>query len=143
MVIKSLILKPSIITLRYLFKKPVTEQYPEERPIISSRFRGMHVNNLSKCIGCSSCARACPNKCIDMTVGGFKEVIKGDKRIKKEIKRPAVFSGRCMFCGLCVEACPTNSLTMSENFELADINREDLFHSWDSIGINKPANQSD
>lgn len=139
MVVKSLILKPSIITLKHFFKKPVTVQYPEERLTPSPRYRGLHVNDLSKCISCGSCARACPNKCIEMTPAGVKEVQKGDTVIRKEVSHPSVYEGRCMFCGLCVEACPVKSLTMSGHYELADTNRESLFYPWDKIGINKPA----
>lgn len=139
MVVKSLILKPSIITLKHLFKKPVTVQYPEERLTPSPRYRGLHVNDLSKCISCGSCARACPNKCIEMTPAGVKEIKRGDKVIKKEVKHPSFYEGRCMFCGLCVEACPVKSLSMSGHYELAGSSREALFYPWDKIGVNKPA----
>jgi NADH:ubiquinone oxidoreductase subunit 6 (subunit J)/NADH:ubiquinone oxidoreductase subunit K len=33
---------------------------------------------------------------------------------------------RCIFCGLCIEACPTRSLTMTNEYELADDSRQDL-----------------
>ena len=31
-------------------------------------------------------------------------------------------------CGLCIEACPTRALTMTNEYELADDNREDLIY---------------
>jgi NADH-quinone oxidoreductase chain I len=142
MVVKSLILRPSVITLKHLFKKPVTSQYPEERITPSPRYRGLHQNDLSKCISCGSCARICPNKCIKMTPAGVKEIKKGDKIIKKEVKHPSFFEGRCMFCGLCVEVCPVKSLKMTGRYELAADTREALFYPWDKIGINKPAYKS-
>jgi NADH-quinone oxidoreductase subunit I len=52
-------------TLGYLFKKPVTQQYPEVVPPVQPRFRGKHMlmrydNGLERCIGCSLCAIYCP-----------------------------------------------------------------------------------
>ncbi len=52
-------------TLRMMFEKPVTVQYPEQKKPVMPRFRGRHIlhryeNGLEKCIGCSLCAAACP-----------------------------------------------------------------------------------
>jgi small ubiquitin-related modifier len=52
------------VTLRHLFRKPVTEQYPEYKRPVYPRFRGRHrlhrhENGLEKCIGCGNCVRAC------------------------------------------------------------------------------------
>ena len=48
-----------------MFKKVVTEQYPEEKKPTAPRFHGRHLLNrhpdgLEKCIGCELCAWACP-----------------------------------------------------------------------------------
>ena len=53
-------------TLRFMFEKPVTVQYPEQKKPVKARFRGRHVlhryeNGLEKCIGCSLCAAASTN----------------------------------------------------------------------------------
>ncbi len=52
-------------TLKSMFEKPPTIQYPEEKRPVRTRFRGRHVlkrydNGLEKCIGCALCASACP-----------------------------------------------------------------------------------
>ena len=52
-------------TLKYLFKKPVTVQYPEVKRPVRERFRGRHElkrfeNGMERCIGCALCAAACP-----------------------------------------------------------------------------------
>ena len=52
------------VTLRQIFKKPITQQYPEYKRPLYPRFRGRHrlwrhQNGLEKCVGCSLCAAAC------------------------------------------------------------------------------------
>ena len=53
------------ITLKTMFSKTVTEEYPEEKVPTAPRYHGRHVLNrhpdgLEKCIGCELCAWACP-----------------------------------------------------------------------------------
>src|SRR5207248_33539 len=57
------------VTFRQIFKKPITQQYPEYKRPVYPRFRGRHrlwrhQNGLEKCVGCSLCAAACPADCI-------------------------------------------------------------------------------
>ena len=40
---------------------------------------------------------------------------------------------RCIGCGLCIEACPTRSLTMTNEYELADDNRQDLIFTKEQL----------
>jgi NADH-quinone oxidoreductase subunit I len=40
---------------------------------------------------------------------------------------------RCIFCGLCIEACPTRSLTMTNEYELADDSRRDLIFTKEQL----------
>ena len=50
------------VTFRQIFKKPITQQYPEFKRPVYPRFRGrhrLHVHELEKCVGCSLCAAAC------------------------------------------------------------------------------------
>src|SRR5262249_58231680 len=57
------------VTFRQIFRKPITQQYPEYKRPVYPRFRGRHrlhrhENGLEKCVGCSLCAAACPADCI-------------------------------------------------------------------------------
>ena len=53
------------VTLRHLFRKPVTQRYPEYKRPVYPRFRGRHQlhrhpNGLEKCVACGLCSVACP-----------------------------------------------------------------------------------
>jgi len=53
------------VTFRAMFKKRVTEEYPEQPGATAKRYHGRHQLNryddgLEKCIGCELCAWACP-----------------------------------------------------------------------------------
>ena len=58
------------VTFKQIFKKPITQQYPELKRPVYPRFRGRHRlhrfedTGLEKCVGCSLCAAACPADCI-------------------------------------------------------------------------------
>lgn len=119
------------ITLKYFFKKPVTNQFPSEPVTVYPRFRGRHVlkryeNGLERCIGCSLCAAACPTDCIYV---GPAENTDAERYSPGEryAKTYEINMLRCIFCGYCAEACPTEAIVLEHDFALAEYNR------WDAI----------
>jgi NADH-quinone oxidoreductase subunit I len=116
------------VTLRTMFRKPTTENYPEEAVHFEARYRGIHVlhrdeNGLEKCVGCFLCAAACPANCIYIEAAENADT----NRISAGERYAKVYNidySRCIFCGYCVEACPTDAITHGHGFELApyDIN---------------------
>jgi NADH-quinone oxidoreductase subunit I len=91
------------VTGRYLLRKPVTLQYPDEKPEIPEGFRGIHVYEVDKCIACDLCAVACPVDCIYI----------------ESIGKGKIDYNRCMFCALCIEPCPADCIHMGKSFDLS------------------------
>jgi glutamate synthase (NADPH/NADH) small chain len=97
------------------FKKPTTIRYPKEdlnvfdKPGISPGYRGLHTNDLDKCLGCGTCEDICPTAAIKMKESSNI----GEGKLGKE---PKIDYGRCCFCGFCVDVCPSASLNMTRDY---------------------------
>ena len=123
-------LKGFAVTFRQLFRKPITEQYPEYKRPVYPRFRGRHrlhtfENGLEKCVGCSLCAAACPADCIRVVPAENTP----EHRVSAGERYARIYEinlSRCIFCGYCEVACPFDAITMGHDFELSDYNRSDL-----------------
>lgn len=109
------------VTLKWLKRPNITEEYPDVMPELPYRFRGkLHVD-IDKCISCCMCETSCPDQCI--------KVYPPPKDQFKLDKRPAEFIlnfEHCMWCGLCVDPCPTGAIHHSREFEMAVFNRAEL-----------------
>ncbi len=81
----------------------------EPRPA-TPNYRGFHVNDWKKCIGCGTCRTICDNHAISMI---DIEDLPSDPIKGVKPRRPAVDYGRCCWCALCVDICPTGSLALS------------------------------
>jgi len=97
--------------LSFMARKAVTE--PLEPRIASLNYRGFHLNDWEKCVGCSTCQKVCDNAAITMVkVPALSEdPAKGIRNL-----RPAIDYGRCCWCALCVDLCPTGSISLSREY---------------------------
>ena len=122
------IAKGLTVTIRHLFRHPVTTQYPEQRLNISRRTRGNElVWSKEKCTGCGTCSKICPQ--------GVIRIVTSTKLIenKYEVETYEVDTGYCSQCGLCVEACPFKALFMGYAYERARYRRGDLVQNKEDM----------
>ena len=114
------------VTLRTWFKtyqpdrKTFTEhfEYPELPVPVAARYRGFHRFDLTTCIACDQCAKACPVDCI--YIG--KERVEGSKGFK--ITGYTIDYSKCLLCALCVEPCPVDCIFMGANHDLSCYSRD-------------------
>jgi NADH-quinone oxidoreductase subunit I len=102
------LLKGLRLTLKNLFVKKVTIQYPEEKTPQSPRFRGLHAlrrypNGQERCIACKLCEAVCPALAITIE----SEV--GDDGTRRT-SRYDIDLFKCIYCGFCEEACPVDAI---------------------------------
>jgi NADH-quinone oxidoreductase subunit I len=124
-------------TLKSMFEKPVTVQYPEEKRPVRSRFRGRHVlkrydNGLEKCIGCSLCEAACPADAIFVESAENTD----DARYSPGERYASTYQInmlRCIFCGFCEDACPTEAIILGDNYELSFTERGQSIYTKDLL----------
>ena len=96
------------VTLKYMFKKPVTMLYPHEE-IATARFKGPiafttdELDGNHKCIACNACIKACPSRCMALKVDKNSQ----GQRVLTDFK---VDYSLCSLCGICIEVCPTDAL---------------------------------
>jgi len=109
-----------------------TRYYPEERTEYPPAFRGCPVlveddNGVERCVACGLCEIVCPAECIEIQPGETEE--------KKE-RYPETFSidmARCILCGFCEEACPVEAIVMSDECEIADLDRSNMLYQKDRL----------
>ena len=118
------------ITFMHLFKKPVTLQYPDERPNVAPNFRGLHALKVShdkaKCVACYLCPTVCPAKCITVEAGE-------DANHDKFAAIYEIDMLRCIFCGMCEEACPKEAIFLTKELVPSEYQRELLIYGKDIL----------
>lgn len=118
------------VTIKELFSKKVTQQYPENRKtlVISERVRGELVmphdeNNEHACTACRICETNCPNGTIKIL---SKTIETEDGKKKKILDQYFYNLGMCTFCNLCVITCPFGAIKFENTFENAIFTRAKL-----------------
>ena len=129
------------MTLRHLFRRPITEQYPEYKRPLPERSRARIVltrdpDGDERCVACNLCAVACPVGCISL-----QKAERDDGRWYPEFFR--INFSRCIFCGLCEEACPTTAIQLTPDFEMGEYRRQDLVYEKEDLLISGPGKYPD
>jgi len=123
------------VTVPYIWKKPVTTMYPHERLDLPERTRNRLYVNMDDCIGCDQCARACPVNCITIETvkavdGDSPGVTSNGKKKALWVTRFDIDIAKCCYCGLCVFPCPTECIKMTDVFEFAEQERNNLIYNY-------------
>jgi len=116
-----------MLTGKYMFKKKITVEYPEEKTPLSPRFRGLHAlrrydDGEERCIACKLCEVVCPALAIQIE---SEERDDGSRRTT----RYDIDLTKCIFCGFCQEACPVDAIVETQEFEYASEDRTNLYYT--------------
>ncbi len=112
------------VTFKHLFRRPITESYPEYKRSLPARSRARIIltrdpDGDERCVACYLCSGVCPVSCISM-----------ESAEREDGRRYAAWFrinfARCIFCGLCEEACPTLAIQLTPDFEICEPNLLDM-----------------
>ena len=126
------ILRGMWITLKHLFRRKVTMQYPEQRWIFPEGFRGVPAlvkdqEGRTKCVACYMCEFVCPPRAITIVAGEM------ENQIEKYPEEFEINMLRCIYCGLCEEVCPEEAIFLTKDYEVAGTKRSDLIFDKEKL----------
>ncbi len=128
------LLRTMWLTFLHAFHKRDTIQYPEQKSILPTRWRGRIVltrdpDDGERCVACNLCAVACPVDCIALQATE-------DPTGRRYPEFFQINFSRCIFCGFCEEACPTYAIQLIPDFEMGEYNRQHLVYEKHDLLIN-------
>ena len=130
-----MIIKGMLVSFREFTRKPVTIQYPEQKPKVSERFRGEHRltkddQGHMKCVACYMCATACPANCINIVADAAPPEWEARDKIPRVFEIDML---KCIYCGFCVEGLSQGSHRMTNKVPRVYDNRQDFIYGLDKL----------
>jgi len=122
-------------TVRHMFSKPITQEFPEERPHMPLNYRGVHRLNRDeqgrvKCVACYMCSTACPAHCIDIVAAPAP----GEWKDREKYPETFVIDElRCIYCGMCEQACPVDAIELTTFCDLTGLSREEMMYDKEKL----------
>lgn len=80
--------------------------------------------DFEKCVGCMSCAAACPRNLIVQREYGHDVLIACSSHAKGSVTVRGCTTG-CVGCGLCMKICPKEAISIDRNLAVIDYNKCD------------------
>ena len=122
-------------TVSHLFRRKITEEYPEVEPKLPPNYRGVHRLNRDeqgrvKCVACYMCATACPAHCIDIVAAPAPP---GWPDREKYPETFVIDELRCIYCGMCEEACPVDAIELTTLYDLTGLSREQMMFDKEKL----------
>jgi NADH-quinone oxidoreductase subunit I len=129
------LLKGLGVTLKHMLQRSITQEYPDEKPDLPPRTRGVIALKQENCTVCWKCSRECPDWCI--YIESHKETHEpasgGRARSVKVLDRFAIDYALCMYCGICVEVCPFDALFWAPDFDYAEYDILSMTHEKERL----------
>jgi NADH-quinone oxidoreductase subunit I len=122
------------VTLRHLFGRKRTVQYPEQKvETHTPNYRGVHRLNRDEdgrvaCVACFMCETVCPAACI--------HIEGAESPWEDREKYPARFDIdelRCIYCGMCEEACPVDAIELTPIYDLVGQTRREMIFDKEKL----------
>ena len=126
------------VTFKHIFRKPITQQYPEEKRPVYPRFRGRHKlhrhdERAREVRRLLALRRRLPGR---LHPRGRRREHRRAPRLGRASATPRIYEinlSRCIFCGYCEVACPFDAITMGHEFEMSDYSRDDLIFTKEML----------
>ena len=125
------------VTFTNMFRRKVTLEYPDERPPLPKRYRGVPTlvkdpDGREKCVSCQLCEFVCPPRAIRITPGEISENAE-DAHVEKAPQEFEINMLRCIYCGLCEEVCPEEAIFLQNTYSVFGTTREAFINNKEKL----------